>query len=116
MTMPHLAFRVPSPGSSVVFLAILWFIFLTEDSCNIFLFKLAENLILFILRKYGFNRAQRQSFKEYLEALQLQHPNVHFFFPSAGNDDPVLDSNLQLLGQVNAHGLTVRLVSLLTHT
>ena len=67
-------------------------------------------------RKYGFSRVQRQSFKEYLEALQLQHPNIHFFFPSAGNDDPVLDSNLQLVGQVNAHGLTVRLVSLLTHT
>ena len=66
-------------------------------------------------RKYGFSRVQRQSFKEYLEALQLQHPNVHLFFPSAGNDDLVLDSNLQLEGQVNAHGLNKRLVSLHSH-
>ena len=44
-------------------------------------------------RKYGFNQVQRQSFKEFLEALQLQHPNVHFFFPSSGNEDIVLDNN-----------------------
>ena len=66
-------------------------------------------------RKYGFSRVQRQSLKEYLEALQLQHPNVHFFSPSAGNDDLVLNSNLQLVGQVNAHGLSKRLVSLHSH-
>ena len=87
---------------------------LTVDSCNIICYYLIKNIIIHT-RKYGFNRAQRQSFKEYLEALQLQHPNVHFFFPSAGNDDLVLDSNLQQVGQVNAHGLSKRLVSLHSH-
>ena len=87
---------------------------LTVDSCNIICYYLIKNITIHT-RKYGFNRAQRQSFKEYLEALQLQHPNVHFFFPSAGNDDLVLDSNLQQVGQVNAHGLSKRLVSLHSH-
>ena len=63
-------------------------------------------------RKYGFNRAQRQSFKEWLEALQANLPRVHFFFPSRGdNNDDVLDSLLQSVGPVNAHGLSTRQVS-----
>ena len=63
-------------------------------------------------RKYGFNRERRQSFKEWLEALQanLQNPRVHFFFPSRDNDVDVLDSLLQLVGPVNAHGLSNRQV------
>ena len=61
-------------------------------------------------RKYEFNRAQRQSFKEWLEALQANLPRVHFFFPSRDNDDDVLDSLLQSVGPVNAHGLITRQV------
>ena len=107
--------RVLSPAFSPDFLATAWSIFLTVDSCNIISVKVCWKIIIILTRKFGFDRVQRQSFKEWLEALQLQHPNVHFFFPSGSNEDFVLDSQLQPVGQVNAHGLTKRQVSLSTH-
>ena len=65
--------------------------------------------IISVYRKWGFNRARRQSFKDWLEAEQVQHPNMHFFFPTS-NVDAVLDGNLQSDGYVDAHNLTTRQV------
>ena len=66
------------------------------------------NLII-ICRKYAWDRSARFSFLTMLDREKLQYPRFHYFLPT-NNDDQRLDSNLQLAGHVNPHGLTSRLV------
>ena len=60
-------------------------------------------------RKYAWDRTQRNSFLQILNAEKAQHPRFHYFLPTT-NGDQRLDSNLQQAGHVNSHGLTSRLV------